>query len=170
LITFASVAVAVIAACAAVWSCYEAHETRVEDERPYILTEFAGFKAESTHDLAPPNSKAIETSSLTPHIKLDVFGKAPAIEVIVLSSCSYSTGADLQTERQSEIEGVGFIFPAENRTISCKPARKPYSSVKIFGVVSYTDVHHGDYKTPYCFNAKVGEEDKATPCPANDVR
>lgn len=159
--------IAVAAAGAAFWSGYEAHQTRIEDERPYIRTEFAGFSPESAHDLNTPNDKTIENASFTPHVKLNVFGKSPAIEVIALSSCEYSNGT--ATETESDIQGLGFIFPAEDRTIPCKPARKPFTAVKVSGAVSYTDVHGKEYKTPYCFKAKFGNVDHSEPCPANNV-
>jgi hypothetical protein len=163
-ITLASTVVAVAAAVGALWSGYEAHQTRIEDERPYIRTEFAGFALENSHDLKAPGDNTPDSASQAPHIKLNVFGKSPAIGVDVLSSCEYSNGKDIETE--NDIEDLGFIFPSENRTITCKPARKPYQAVRVFGVVSYTDVHDKDYRTPFCFAEK---EVNVEPCTANNV-
>lgn len=50
-VTIASTVVAVIAAIAGVWTGYEAHQTRIEDERPFIAVDFTPDPTTAQMDL-----------------------------------------------------------------------------------------------------------------------
>jgi len=149
-ITLASTFVAVVAAAAAMWTGYEAHLTRVEDERPYIRAEFMGVAPETVVSADGKSSERF----LTPHVKLIGIGKTPAEDAMVELKC-YTSPLAQSLELAYSYEQV---FPEDQHVIYCQTNpqihmadEKPDGGVMVSGSVSYNDVEGRKYKTVFCY-------------------
>ena len=152
-VTLASSFVAVVAALAALWSGYEAHKTRVDDERPFLAV-----------DVAPPGSKeaVVPGTFLSPTLRTHVvaFGKSPSRKIIV--TCAQIRVSDLKSatwkwepSKAYSTAAFPFLLPGRSAEIAC--AMLPSSgngSVPAqfeFAVVQYEDEAQRAYQTPFCF-------------------
>ena len=145
LVTFTSTFVAVVAAAAAVWSGYESHRSRIDDERPYVAVE--GISGPDT-------------------VKLNSFGKTPALNVQLL--CMGQDEAHWGALSNIVPLRLGTLMPSQSMIAFCIPKESVASNVySAFGTVSYEDFNGTHYLTPFCFLA--GGDPKAKPRVASDV-
>lgn len=142
-VTVASTFVAVLAAIAALWSGYEAHETRIADERPFLAVD-------TTYVGTSPYYDNFQS-------KIVAFGKSPARRISVI--CDFV--ADDEAEH-------ALWKPPKNDWSPTYPYLLPGRSIDIYcgvihgnpndgdlmtelGVVSYYDENNTHYQTPFCF-------------------
>jgi hypothetical protein len=141
-VTLASTAVAVLAAAAAFWSSYEAHEARMDDERPFINIDF-NF---------PGNG--IVPSILDNHILAE--GKSPARNIRVMCLTAVDTAPPLMWSANG-IQTDTFPFLLPNHWVkpqcSVTPGYNPPVNATIIdmGVVEYEDSRSKRYRTPFCY-------------------
>jgi hypothetical protein len=154
-VTLASTLVAVIAALGALWSGYEARETRTEDERPFLAVDISPEQIASDD----PNGKLLRLKSL---------GKTAALKVKVRCLTVPSTGAvdwarlETADDQQKRIweytDSFPYILPASNEPISCSQIVLPAGTLidqkyfTVFGTVSYESIGEDKYQTPFCLN------------------
>jgi hypothetical protein len=154
IVGIASAIIALAAAGAAWWTGYEAHLTRVEDERPYLRVRFSGVENMQVHTIKSESHNLDE-----PVIEISAFGKTPATGVIVNAQCLSTTRLHLldpDRSRTFPIERVpGTIFPTESMKIPCfDDYTAPHlgSEELVFhGIVTYTDLGGRRYETPFCY-------------------
>ena len=171
-VTAASVFVTLIVAGASIWMGFEAHESRVQDERPYVRAEFEKI------DIAPcdrttgnAESKLDDEyeSCQAPYIRLRAFGKSPAVNVVVTSQCSSGIGilnsSSLQTTAKYSKNPIGVLFPAEVGEEFCghrldalnnaNQLKNQVVTVVTWGIIFYDDVEKHHFQTPYCFTTML---------------
>ncbi len=165
-IPLASTFVAVVAALAALWSGYEAHQARIQDERPYVRVEYAGYGKEQVREFGTDNM----TSEPFPHVKLDVFGRSPAVKIRILSWCGAKEQAEFPIETMNASQNV--LFPGESRIDYCpfteNVAAVPMTPVLYGGVVTYQDVSGHEFRTPFCFAKMAKDSTSAEYCFAKE--
>jgi hypothetical protein len=100
-VTLGGTAVAVIAALAALWSGYEAHKTRIEDERPFRAIDFKLIEG-------PPRAPLpFETPPFD--ISIVAFGKTPAENVSL--RCSFDNSVDEPIKWDASIYHIRSNYP-----------------------------------------------------------
>ena len=150
--TVLGVVISLCAAGAAFWSSYEAHETRIEDERPFIGAE-----------LAPPDASA-EQINKTAIIKS--FGKTPALKVRTVCLLSPTEEnvhwkyldplKDNQTFQFDKLDSFPYMLPNHQELVQCPESLAPQTSVidqtlfTIYGRVTYQSMSGQEYETPFC--------------------
>jgi hypothetical protein len=111
--TVLGVAISLCAAGAALWASYEAHATRIEDERPFIGAE-----------LAPPDAPADEINKAA---IIRSFGKTPALKVSTVCLLSPTEGnvhwkdldsiEDNKTFQFDKVDGFPYRLPNQRELI-----------------------------------------------------
>jgi hypothetical protein len=154
-VTLASTAVAVIAALATLWSGYEAHKTRIEDERPFLAIDFKPIEGPPRTPL-PSESPPFDTLIVA-------FGKSPAKKVSL--RCAFDKSGDPIRWDQSIYRfqsNYPYILPGRSELTGCQPLDpRPSKSLPgpkswaLFGVVTYEGEEHRRYLTPFCETAYV---------------
>jgi hypothetical protein len=167
-ITAASVFVTLIVAGASIWMGFEAHETRVQDERPYVRAEFEKIDiapCERTTGNAEAKLDDNYEECQAPYIRLRAFGKSPAVNVVVTNQCSSGIGIDSATSfditTKPSKNPVGTLFPAEVGEEFCdhrldalnhaSENKNQVVTVSTWGIIFYDDVEKHHFQTPYCF-------------------
>jgi hypothetical protein len=137
-VTRTSVIVAVLAAGAAFWSVWEAHETRADDERPFIN---------------PEPSVAIANSSFI-RIQLKNNGKSAAKNLKVTCINTIEDGKEQQWGTYRSTATFPYLLPTIYVRVNCRELpQKPTDHAKAveMGVVEYDDLSNHHYTTPFCF-------------------
>jgi hypothetical protein len=153
-ITTASVVVAVVAALAALWSGYEAHRTRIDDERPYIS--------------AVPSK---DPNQINFAVVLQASGRSPALNVRL--ACLATVQPDIADWKKIEndsdlgndrVQQNVYLIPGQKMLRACAFSEyvKSYDSV-VYGVVLYEDSSHDQYETPFCNRVYTSQQTTA-PC------
>jgi hypothetical protein len=146
-VSVASTFVAVIAAAAAVWSVYEAHKTRVNDERPFVLVTPAPDPG------APPPIRLLLTET----------GKSPARRLRVSCETLMDTAEAKATwspaSGASPTNTFAYLLPTIWIKFAC-PSETNYTppsegTVVELGAVQYQDDRDNQYTTPFCFTFTV---------------
>jgi hypothetical protein len=150
--TVSGVVISLCAAGAAIWSSYEAHRTRIEDERPFVAAELAPQDA-------PPDQ--IEKVAI-----IKSFGRTPALKVSTV--CLLSPTEDnvhwkeLDSTESSDtfqferVDGFPYMLPNEQEVIQCPESLAPRRPVidrtlfTIYGRVKYQSMTGQKYETPFC--------------------
>jgi hypothetical protein len=152
LVTLASTLVAVFAAIAAFWSVYEAHQTRITDERPFLAVDFTQDNAKTSEQgeagLFPPF-----------HMSLVAFGKTPAKRVMVRCEMQIDDKKTMVWDDKYGYKRFAYpyILPSRSVNMFC-PLKEPSQSqtsatIKnyvILGVATYEDETRRKYVTPFC--------------------
>jgi len=141
-ITIASTVVAVIAAAAALWSGYEAHKTRTNDERPFIAVD-------TTYAGQPPYYENYQS-------KIVAFGKSPARKISV--TCDFVLDDESESEEWNPTKDYSsaqypYLLPGRSITLFCGTLHGTPNDGNLmteFGVVSYYDDNNTYYQTPFC--------------------
>ena len=156
--TALGVFIAICAAGAALWSGYEAHRTRIQDERPYMRAQFAGVSKETFFPTHAKESQQI----FTPHLKLTEFGRTPSTDIRVYMICSTGKPFDLDMHLT---EVVQQMFPSDILSEYCHDdphiimdKDKAIGIVYLRGVVFYEDMDRRKYQTPFCYEWSVGTD------------
>ena len=141
-VTLASTVVAVLAAAAAFWSGYEAHEARMDDERPFINVDFK-FPGK---DIVP--------TVLDNHLLAE--GKSPARNIRVMCLPAIDTASPLMWSTNGlSTDTFPFLLPTHWVKTQCSvaPGYNPPVDATIvdMGVVQYEDARRKQYLTPFCF-------------------
>jgi hypothetical protein len=149
-VTLASTVVAVIAAIAALWSGYEAHQTRVSDERPFLAVD---FKQDDSGTSSNPDS-------LFPAFQMSLvaFGKTPAKQVQVRCEMQIDNEKKMVWDNGYGYKKFSFpyILPSRSVLIFCPLKDWPDSqkgdirNYVILGVAKYEDETKREYLTPFC--------------------
>lgn len=152
--------IAVIAALTAIWSSYEAHLSRLEDERPYVKVEYSALAHERFLDGAPhPSPLGGFGDGMVPHIKLTIFGKTPALNISIDSDCIEGLANDHPAHPTNDVS-YGMLFPSESGDSYCSrylSGLQPDGSSQLtylleyWGMVHYRDIDGHDHQTPFCF-------------------
>jgi hypothetical protein len=166
-VTLASTVVAVLAALAALWSGYEAHKTRIDDERPFIAVDVVPV-SETPSELGPP---AINTIS--------AFGKTPARNIKV-SCISYPDPLEsrIQWKSVTSPDNVQypFLLPSRSIRILCPLSKLEHDSYNPstlypyyteLGIVEYSGANNDKYLTPFCVTMMTGKDAIVIPCNGN---
>lgn len=149
-VTIASVLITAIAAAAAVWTGYEAHTARLNDERPFLAVE--------------PNIGAYVYSE---PLRLQAYGRTPSINIRL--KCSYApidaeTLDWLSKEKADgpDLKRYDYLFPGEKEDIGCaEPKDETLKRVSIvFGNVFYQSQSGKNFQSPFCYviSAIIGKE------------
>jgi hypothetical protein len=151
LVTIVSTFVAVIAAAAAVWSSYEAHSARIQDERPFVAVDVT---ARLVNDRPQPGM-AITTT-------FEAFGKTPARNVTIRCRISENSDElDAFVRHPGNLTGVdyAYILPSRSLTDPCYPSHPFFQHhpqlLDVYGIVTYHDDAGRAYQTPFCFIAAI---------------
>jgi len=147
-VTIASTLVAVLAAAAALWSGYEAHKARVDDERPFLAV-----------DVKPKPPEEFIPAAPTLHTEIVAYGKSPARKLqINCVTFLHNSSEDVPWHTPNNFVKLTFPFllPARSIAIGC-PLRKDdrkdlYPNFIEMGIVQYEDDQQTHYTTPFCFN------------------
>jgi hypothetical protein len=141
-VTIASTFVAVVAAAAAIWSGYEAHQTRIDDERPFITP----GPAEQLHP--------------SPFVRIQIMnnGKSAAKKVHAICVNAVETpGSEVQwrPELPGAPSNFPFLLPTTWVKFNCPLTSQnnlPDRGTAVeLGVVEYQDVRGNRYQTPFCY-------------------
>ena len=165
--TLVGVVIALAAASAGLWSGYEAHQARIEDERPYVRVEFSGIKGEGFTIDSPNGGGESTWDTPAPHVTLDAFGKSPAVNVVVQGTCKPgSTPENFFPGANPTVFGI--MFPQEKREAFCPQiipelGKEPIS-LTYWGIVYYRDIQERRYQTPYCFTYVSSKPPSITNC------
>ena len=158
--TVLGVVVGLAAAGAAFWAGYEAHKTRVEDERPYVMTGFGGMDDETFI-----TGRTAIGKRPAPHVTLSVFGKSPAVNIEMYAHCSVDNSEEPTPtfDWKRPIESEPAIFPGKSKTYYCKeimniPQTESPPPVRFQGRIEYHDLSKHLYKTPFCFLYYAGSQ------------
>lgn len=139
-LTLASTVVAIVAAFAAFWSAFEAHQTRVEDARPFIAVEVKSL-----------DSDDLRTRAVT----LSTFGKTPAM--YVNASCKSMLKVNeawdwTNVATNANKEYIPYILPDRKETMLCPTENLAAEGFwVVLGLVRYQDIEGRQYQTPFCF-------------------
>jgi hypothetical protein len=142
-VTIASTFIAVIATAAAIWSGYEAHQTRIDDERPFITP--------ATAEQLPPSPFR--------RIQINNNGKSAAKNVHAICVSGVETPGS-QVQWHPELPGAPgnnfpFLLPTTWVKFNCPLTAQndlPNSGMAVeLGVVEYEDVTGNRYQTPFCY-------------------
>jgi hypothetical protein len=146
-VTIASTFVAVVAALAAIWSGYEARQTRLDSERPFVFVD--------------PLNRGADGSSIrngTMRTQIRAFDKSAARNVLV-TCLMFVDGSQSRTTWTDAAKTQPVLFPYLLPTqwvaIYC-PATpavspQPQSTVVELGTVTYDDDRENHYLTPFCY-------------------
>jgi len=155
-ITLASTFVAVVAALAALWSGYEAHQTRIEDERPFVAIDASpeipgAMKFAGNEQLAPGEIMPLQT-------QVTAFGKTPSEHIHVMCAVV----ADNPKIEWKPTKDYGewhfpFLLPGRSGEIACPYVGPPSTRPKHadityvqFGFTEYEDEAGSKFRTPFC--------------------
>jgi hypothetical protein len=169
-ITVASTVVAVIAAIAALWSGYEAHETRIAEERPFLAVDVTLPSAEDKLWIPVRGSPAFFRT------KISAFGKSPARNVEVTCESYPALLGNKVVWPPDKNEGnlttkFPFILPGRTMLVGCPYTKGIAESergelISQYGLVEYTDDSDTVYRTPFCVVAVQDKDDpRVTQCP-----
>lgn len=149
-VTLASTVVAVVAAIAALWSGYEAHKTRVQDERPFLAV-----------DVVPPGKDdvVIPVTPLNSNARTHVvaFGKTPAkdIHVTCASVRQNAPAAMWKPNAHYSSSRFTYILPGRFVEIFCSMQTDPPVDTTApefeLGLVQYRGEDGTSYQTPFCY-------------------
>jgi hypothetical protein len=174
-VTIASTVVAVIAAIAAIWTGYEAHQARIEDERPFIAADFTPDPTTAQMELM------VQLHFFETH--LIATGRTPARKVQF--SCGMmpvSTGElifkwPLQGLDPRQFTTLPYLLPNHSQRVPCEQVPnsaypKTYDGVTALvrlGQITYQDQHSHHYCTPFCviINERGSDRIAADPCLGN---
>lgn len=147
-VTVASTIVAVVAAAAAVWTGYEAHKTRVADERPFVAVDISVKNPE-------PNAKSVYGLTTA---NLVAFGKSPAFKLNI--SCEIipdPSERDVWSPASTTAYTIPFILPSRSQRIYICPLVEPQrvrdfygATFIVLGLATYEDESGNNYRTPFC--------------------
>jgi len=147
-VTIASVIVAVVATGAAFWSSWEAHKTRVNDERPLLVA--------SPPDDPPPPAPFIK-------IRIKNFGKSSAKNIRV--SCKSAIDAPDSPaiwdpkEADSPTDTFPYLQPEIWVLVDCPSSSAQATLNKAtaveLGTIKYEDLEGAPYTTPFCLTFTV---------------
>jgi hypothetical protein len=172
-VTLASTIIALLAALAAFWSGYEAHQARIDDERPFLAVDVTLPTADDKIWIPVFGSpKFIRT-------KITAFGKTPARNVDVTCESYPALLGDKVIWPVDKVEGdpttkFPFILPSRTVQVSCPYAKSiPESErgivISQYGVAQYQDDSNTTYQTPFCVVAVQDEADpRVTQCPKSN--
>jgi hypothetical protein len=140
-VTIASTVVAIVAMFAAFWSVWEAHWTRVEDDRP-VLT--AG----------PPDPQP----ELSPYLPIIIknFGKSTATQIKVSFRCPEESAPVVWSKDDEQLanDTYTYIYPDTWVLIRCPNQGRippsPNATIVELGVIHYQDLAHHKYISPFC--------------------
>lgn len=170
-VTITSTVIALAAAAAAFWSGYEAHKTRIEDERPFLAVEITTLASDAPSFLVYNGDESPDGPILTTIL---ASGKSAARNVRV--TCATLLRDQRYKVLWKDIDpkiGVRhfpFILPSRSAIIAC-PVQKataqdwastnaaPYWVGTQLGLVQYTGTDKTEYQTPFCFDIKVRSTD-----------
>jgi len=171
-VTIASTVVAVIAAIAGVWTGYEAHQTRIEDERPFIAVDFTPDPTTAQMDLID------QLHFFDTHLVST--GRTPARKVqftcgmIPTSSGGQTPKWPLQGLDPRQFTTLPYLLPGHSQQVSCQQVPNfahpiPYESVTgltRLGEINYQDLHGNHFCTPFCviINKRGSDPITADPC------
>jgi len=154
IVTLTSTMVAIVAAFAAVWSGYEAHVTRIEDERPFIAVDITDSVESSQPSI---------TDFFPAHARIVGFGKTPAENLVATCAIvprSRETKISWSPKNQYPKLTFPFVLPSRSLPLPCTIAGDPKTTGATgapgqfqyieFGVVEYQDDAGRAYQTPFC--------------------
>jgi hypothetical protein len=143
-VTIASAIVAIAAAGAAFWSGYEARQTRLDLERPFV----------SVDPLNKDGDKPLPGPVLP--TRLVAFDKSAAHDIVVKCKTAVDTSQQWTADEiKSPTRTFPYMLPTHFNIIQCpadatfKPA--PNTAIVQVGTVEYQDNRGGNYLTPFCF-------------------
>jgi hypothetical protein len=143
--TLASTLVAVIAALAALWSGYEAHKTRIHDERPFIGV-----------DIAPRRPGEAADPWLV-HTTVTAYGKLPSMNVRVWCVKIRAQGEETNywhPEKSYLQYWAPYVLPNHSFALQNCPvvdgASRVQNTVFELVLVEYQDTEGNAYQTPFC--------------------
>jgi len=159
-VTIASTFVALAAAAAAFWSGYEAHKTRVDDQRAFLSI-----------DILPwgPDDKVIQPIA---DVRVLSTGKSAANNVSI--NCSTSLDLNMPWRENDPHVHLNFSYILPNRfiPINCGTIHSPTPEIKqpviTLGLITYYDESRNYHQTPFCFNIIPSRFTKTTSQPCNN--
>jgi hypothetical protein len=150
-VTLFGVLVTLIVGSAGFWAVWEARQTRINDERPFI-----GF------DSISPQSNGHLTEDSDPQMPRIVnLGKSPArkVQAVCYGAAPESpekTWDDVKKLEKSEY--YDYLLPQHTQTLICRgatlvPIPAPASTnIHYLGLITYEDEDGRRYQTPFCQN------------------
>jgi hypothetical protein len=154
-ITFASTAVAVMAAIGALWSGYEAHQTRIEDERPFVAVDASPYIPRAMNfaneQMNPGDIMPLQTL-------VTAFGKSPSKHIhVVCATVADNPGIEWKPTKDYGEWNFVYLLPSRSGEIACPYVGPPIIQPKHegityiqFGVAEYQDVSGSTFRTPFC--------------------
>jgi hypothetical protein len=154
-VTVISAIIAVISAVGAIWSSLEAHETRIEDERPFLAVDVTPRPLDEPDPKAPVQPWRKDTFES----KITAYGKTPALSARLLCAKVIVTGKphiwDEKANHYFSVK-VPYVLPARSSWMDCAyPDLEQQSvpdaqSIAEFGVLRYKSLSGEPYTTPFC--------------------
>jgi hypothetical protein len=155
-ITLASTAVAVMAAIGALWSGYEAHQTRIHDERPFVAVDAtidipAAMTFSSKAQMNPGDIMPLQT-------QVTAFGKSPSVRIHIVCA-TVVDNPEIEWKPTKDYGEWHFVYLLPNRSgeIACPYVGPPTTLTKYtdisyiqFGVAQYQDTSGSTFLTPFC--------------------
>lgn len=161
-VTLASTIIAVIAALAALWAGYEAHQTRVEDERPFIAVD-------ATPDIPQAlkfhsNENMIAGQMIPLQTLVTAFGKSPSEQIhVTCATVADNPGTQWKPAKDYAEWHFVYLIPSRSGEIGCPyvgPAstRPPHADITFiqFGVAEYENESGSKFRTPFCHMILAG--------------
>jgi hypothetical protein len=148
-VTVASTVVAVAAAGAAIYSAYEARETRIEDERPSVMADHL------------PDQKVGASS---PFLRIQVQNKGKSTAKNIRVSCRNvfeipASPAQWNPETAPSTETYRYFQPTKWVRLSCAnpDGGNPPANAKAveLGIITYQDLDDREYVTPFCVTFEI---------------
>src|ERR1039458_7467469 len=155
-ITITSTLVAVIAALGALWTGYEAHQTRVHDERPFVAVDAtpdipAAMNFSSKEQMNPGDIMPLQT-------QVNAFGKSPSEHIhVVCATIADKPGIEWKPTKDYGEWNFEYLLPSRSGEIACPYVGSSTTRTKEaeityiqFGVAEYQDVSGSTFRTPFC--------------------
>jgi hypothetical protein len=154
-ITIASTLVAVIAAFGALWTGYEAHQTRIHDERPFVAIDASPDIPEAmkfaNEQMNPGDIMPLQTL-------VTAFGKSPSERIhVACAVVADNPGVKWNPTKDYGQWDFVYLLPSRSGEIACPYIGSPIIQPKHegitfvqFGVAEYHDVSGNTFRTPFC--------------------
>jgi len=154
--TIAGVAISIAAAGAALWTGYEAHETRMNDERPFVAVDASteipqAMQFASNQQFSPGELLPLQTV-------VTAFGKSPSERIhITCAIVADNPGVEWKQTKTFAKWDFAFLLPSRSGEIGCPYVGPPSTQPKNadityiqFGVADYQDGSGTNFRTPFC--------------------
>ena len=146
------VIVALVAACAALWSGYEAHRTRVDDDRAYV-------------NAVPTNFKFVQEAGqkrrAEVHFNILVVGKTPAYDVEIGTTCTLGNHHPAPPKPVELVRSMLLQETVKWGCIAIAEKEEDFRStyLHVAGTLSYRDIFRDRHCLPFCFVSDRANDD-----------